>query len=211
MERRGALKKLTTAAALLAAGAAPYGISTLLSSEQSVSRRQSLDKAKRRNDLRPPGAIKNDAAFVAACIGCGLCGEVCPPRCILFHGRGGGAKVNTPYIKPEEKGCILCNKCMEVCPTEALTETALEKIDMGLAQIDRTACYPWVDRGICGACVSICPLGARAITFKLFNQYRPVIEKGCVGCGLCVEVCPHPSVPIWIVDRTEEAMAKQKG
>jgi len=32
-------------------------------------------------------------------------------------------------------------------------------------------------------------------------MYRPVVADGCVGCGLCVEVCPHPSRPIWIVDR----------
>ncbi len=210
MERRGALKKMTTAAALLAAGAAPYGISALLSPDQPSARNKVPNKARRRNYLRPPGAIKDDAAFVSACIGCGLCGEVCPPRCIRFHARDGGAKVNTPYITPEDKACTLCTKCMQVCPTKALTETPRDMIDMGLARIDRTACYPWVDRGVCGACVSICPLGAKAITFKLWNQYRPVIEKGCVGCGLCVEVCPHPSVPIWIVDRAAVLRSERK-
>ncbi len=210
MERRRALKKLTTAAALLAAAAAPYGFSALLSPKRPQTRNKAPNKAHRRNYLRPPGALKDDAAFVAACIGCGLCGEVCPPRCILFHSRGGGIKVNTPYIEPQDKACILCNKCMQACPTEALVMTALEKIDMGLARIDRTACYPWVDRGICGACVSICPLGARAIKFKMWNQYRPVILGGCVGCGLCVEVCPHPSVPIWVIDRTSESRAERK-
>ncbi len=92
---------------------------------------------------------------------------------------------------------------MEVCPTEALTETPRFDIDMGIAQIDRTACYPWVNRGICGACVAICPLGNRAIKFKMWNQYQPIVQKDCVGCGLCVEVCPHPSLPIRIVARSE--------
>jgi ferredoxin-type protein NapG len=92
---------------------------------------------------------------------------------------------------------------MEVCPTDSLTLIKREEIVMGIAQIDRTACYPWVDRGICGACVSICPLGDRAINFKQWNQYQPVVQKGCVGCGLCVEVCPHPSLPIWIVERPQ--------
>jgi ferredoxin-type protein NapG len=90
---------------------------------------------------------------------------------------------------------------MEVCPTNALTPTARQDIDMGIAQIDRAACYPWVDKGVCGACVSICPLGDRAISFELWNQYRPVVQEGCVGCGLCVEVCPEPSLPIRVVDR----------
>ncbi|MEE8189134.1 MAG: 4Fe-4S dicluster domain-containing protein [Kiloniellales bacterium] len=199
MERRGFLKKLVAGAAALVAGVLPYGFSQLLAPGRAVAQR---------NYLRPPGALKDDTAFVAACIGCGLCGEICPPRCIRFHTRDGGGMVNIPFINPEEKGCILCNKCMEACPTEALTVIPRDKIDMGLAQIDRTACYPWVDRGVCGACVSICPLGGKAIAFKMWNQYRPVIKRGCVGCGLCVEVCPHPSIPIWVVERTQEAMAK---
>ena len=91
---------------------------------------------------------------------------------------------------------------MEVCPTEALTLVERDQVDMGIAQIDRTACYPWVDRGICGACVSICPIGDKGIDFKQWNQYQPVIQDGCVGCGLCVEVCPHPSLPIRIVERS---------
>ncbi len=106
--------------------------------------------------------------------------------------------------------CIGCGLCGEVCPTEALIVTPREEIDMGLAQIDRTACYPWVDRGVCGVCVSICPLGERAIGFEMWNQYRPSIKAGCVGCGLCVEVCPNPSKPIWIVDRTQETVVQHR-
>jgi ferredoxin len=197
MKRRNALQTLAAGAAILAAGAAPYGFASVLAPRQARAQR---------NYLRPPGAIENDRAFTAACIGCGLCGEVCPPRCIRFHTRDGGdgGGVNTPYIDPEESACTLCNKCMEVCPTEALTVVPRDSIDMGTAQIDRDACYPWVDRGICGACVSICPLGEKAISFKMWKQYRPAIQQGCVGCGLCVEVCPHPSKPIWIVKRTPE-------
>lgn len=193
MSRRKTLKMLVSSAALLAASASPYALSYLLNPRQLV------DKKKH---LRPPGALKDEHAFVAACIGCGLCGEVCPPKCIQFHKRDGGNQVNTPYINPEKKACILCNKCMEICPTEALTIIKRNEIDMGIAQIDRTACYPWVDRGICGACVAICPLGDRAIKFKHWHQYQPVVQKACVGCGLCVEVCPHPSLPIRIVERS---------
>lgn len=201
MERRGFLRDLAAGGAITAIAALPYGISSLLAPGPVAAGR---------NYLRPPGALKDDAAFVEACIGCGLCGEVCPPRCIRFHARDGGRKVNLPYIDAAEKACILCNKCMEACPTEALRVTPLERIDMGIARIDRTACYPWVDRGVCGACVSVCPLGKEAIVFKMWNQYRPVIKQGCVGCGLCVEVCPHPSKPIWIVDRTAESAAERR-
>ncbi len=178
----------TRVAAFLAASAAPYGIASLLAPRKAGARA--------RNYLRPPGALKDDAAFVAACIGCGLCGEVCPPRCIRFHIRDGGARVNTPFINAREKACILCNKCMDSCPTRAIVRTAVDDIDMGFAQIDRTACYPWADQGVCGLCVGICPVGGKAIGF---DHHRPVVKAGCVGCGMCVEVCPHPSVPIWII------------
>ncbi len=199
MRRRSVLQWLVYSTGVVAAGAIPYALSRLLAPAESLLARR---------HLRPPGALKDDAEFVSACIGCGLCGEICPPRCIQFHQRDGGTQVNTPYINPEVKACTLCGKCTEVCPTDALIPIEREKVDMGVAQIDRSACYPWVDRGICGACVSICPLGERAISFKQWNQYQPVIQEACVGCGLCVEVCPHPSLPIRIVKRSQGSVMR---
>jgi len=201
IQRRTVLQRLMYTAGIAVTSTLPYGFARLMVPDV---------RADPRTHLRPPGALKDNVAFNSACIGCGLCGEVCPPRCIRFYQHEGGGKFNTPYIDPEQKACILCNKCMEVCPTEALTETPRNDIDMGIAQIDRSACYPWVDRGICGACVSICPLGDRAIGFKYWNQYKPVVTKDCVGCGLCVEVCPHPSLPIRIVKRSEGTVAHHK-
>lgn len=201
VNRREALRRLPYYAVLLAGAGTPWLLSRAMMPPVHANPVQ---------HLRPPGALPDDADFVRACVGCGLCGEVCPPKCIQFHRRDGGAQANTPFINPEVKACTLCGKCMEVCPTDALRVTERTAVDMGVAQIDRTACYPWVDKGICGACVSICPLGERAIRFEMFNQYRPVIQPGCVGCGLCVEVCPHPSLPIWIVERSKETVARYK-
>ena len=191
MRRRNLLKKLSFSSAVIASASLPYALARMLAPDNEDTSSQ--------NHLRPPGALATEQAFNEACIGCGLCGEVCPPRCIIFYKREGGNAVNTPYIIPASKGCILCAKCMEVCPTEALTLLDINQVNMGTAQIDRSACYPWVDRGICGACVAICPLGENAIGFDFANIYRPVVKPACVGCGLCVEVCPHPSLPIKIV------------
>lgn len=199
MRRRDILKQTTLLTAVGVVTGLPYLLSRLLNPVAPALAHQRVPL---------PGALKPHAAFLAECIGCGLCGEVCPPRCIEFSKQGGGIKANTPYINPEKKGCILCGKCMEVCPTDALTVTAIDKIDMGTAQIDQAACYPWVDRGVCGACVSICPLGERAIQFEMWNQYRPVVVDGCVGCGLCVEVCPEPSLPIRVVSRELGTVAR---
>jgi len=201
MQRRTFLQRLTFGSGVLAAAAAPYGLMRLLAPQTEVPRQRHLPL---------PGALVDHQAFLDACIGCGLCAEVCPPRCVKFDQRQGGGAVNTPYIDPLDRACILCGKCMAVCPTAALTRTPIDQVDMGIAQIDRTACYPWVDRGVCGACANICPLGTRAIDFAFANMYRPVVKAGCVGCGQCVEVCPHPSKPIRIVRRGEGTITRHR-
>jgi ferredoxin-type protein NapG len=199
MQRRQFLKTAMQSLGMVALSLVPYAIMQLLAPKV---------EAKPEQHLPLPGAKADYQAFVDACIGCGLCGEVCPPRCILFHGRDGGHAVNTPYINPEYKSCILCGKCMEVCPTDALTVTPIREVKMGIAQIDRSACYPWVDKGVCGACVSVCPLGEQAIGFQFGNIYRPIVKQGCVGCGQCVEVCPEPSLPIRVVEPSMGTVTK---
>ncbi|UCE88105.1 MAG: 4Fe-4S dicluster domain-containing protein [Pseudomonadota bacterium] len=198
MKRREAVSRLVLGSVAGAAAALPFGIARVLAPPLEAAPHTRIPL---------PGALPDPDQFARACIGCGLCGEVCPPRCVLFYQREGGSLANTPYINPEQKGCILCGLCMEVCPTDALTLMPIEDVDMGIAQIDRVACYPWVDRGVCGACVVVCPLGERAIGFDFANIYRPVVFEGCVGCGQCVEVCPEPSLPIAIVRRTEGTVA----
>lgn len=199
MKRRSFMQKLALNIGLVGFSVLPFGISRIL-----------YPKVYARPDTRVPlpGALTDHESFIEACIGCGLCGEVCPPGCIQFHTVDGSAESNQPYIDPARKGCILCGLCMEVCPTNALTVTPVREVDMGIAQIDRVACYPWVDKGICGACVSVCPLGEKAISFEFGNFYQPVVNEGCVGCGQCVEVCPEPSLPIRIVDRSEGTVAR---
>ena len=192
IQRRTFLQRLATLSATVCAAGTPYGLARLLAPASASAHDDP------RTHLRPPGALQEDQEFIAACIGCGLCGDVCPVGAIRFYDRSGGDKINTPFVDPVRKGCTLCGACMEICPTESLVETPKEEVKMGYAQIDRTACYPWVGRGICGACVPVCPLGSAGITFDF---YRPVVQHGCVGCGVCVEVCPHPSLPIAIVSR----------
>jgi ferredoxin-type protein NapG len=191
MRRRTFVTRIGYIGALAAAAALPYGLARFATPSNTDAQAQ----------LRPPGAAWPETDFVEACIGCGLCGEVCPVACIKFNHQLGGENVNTPYIEPAKVGCILCGKCMEACPTDALNETEMNDIEMGVAKIDRGACYPWVDQGVCGVCVGICPIGEEAIDYEFANIYRPIVKQGCVGCGLCVEVCPEPSLPIRVTPR----------
>jgi ferredoxin-type protein NapG len=88
--------------------------------------------------LRPPGALDEDI-FLASCIKCGQCLQVCPPQVIKLAGISQGFGIGTPYIVPREGGCILCSglPCVLACPTGALAhELSLGKdAEMGLAVI----------------------------------------------------------------------------
>ena len=88
--------------------------------------------------LRPPGALDEDT-FLASCIKCGQCLQVCPPQVIKLAGISQGFGLGTPYIVPREGACILCSglPCVLACPTGALAhELSLGKdAEMGLAVI----------------------------------------------------------------------------
>ncbi len=164
---------------------------------------------------RPPGS-RSEADFLARCIGCYLCGSVCPPGCIQFPSAVQGADVGlrrprtgplrgemvapvwehpgTPYVLPWVAGCILCMECAEVCPTgalvrpEATPEAEYGNTGMGRAVVDEKICLPFNRISWCGACYTACPLKGTAIRVDYRN--RPEVLDGCVGCGLCVEACP---------------------
>jgi ferredoxin-type protein NapG len=88
--------------------------------------------------LRPPGALDEDI-FLASCIKCGQCLQVCPPQVVKLAGISQGFGIGTPYIIPREGGCILCSglPCVLACPTGALAhDLSLGKdAEMGLAVI----------------------------------------------------------------------------
>jgi formate hydrogenlyase subunit 6/NADH:ubiquinone oxidoreductase subunit I len=56
--------------------------------------------------LRPPGALKPDEDFVAACTGCGDCIPVCPTSSIFTVEHEDGRQI--PVIAPSTKACYLC-------------------------------------------------------------------------------------------------------
>lgn len=153
------------------------------------------------NRLRPPGAV-DEKRFMALCIRCNRCLEVCPYNSIRRAGLG--TTMGTPYVLPLEKACYLCMACCRLCPTGALDRLLNnpEGVAMGKARIDTSICYShlFVDHDVlpenagqkigalCNTCYNVCPLPDKAIALK--QNLFPAILDGCVGCGICVERCP---------------------
>jgi ferredoxin-type protein NapG len=175
----------------------------------------------RENRLRPPGAVEEER-FMALCIRCNRCLEVCPYGSI--RRAGWGLTIGTPLVLPETKACYLCMACTGLCPTGALDSRLAdpEQVRMGKAKIDSNLCYSHLffdadvlpeDAGsrigaLCNTCYNVCPLPNKAITLE--NNLLPVVLEGCVGCGICVERCPtRPERAINVVPtgmgKTDEA------
>lgn len=153
------------------------------------------------NRVRPPGSV-HEQMFMALCIRCNRCLEVCPYNSIKRAGLG--AKIGTPFIFPESKACYLCMACCRLCPTGALERDLRvpSQVSMGKAKIDPAVCYShlFLEHDVlptesmkhigafCNTCYNVCPLQETAIVLK--DNLYPMILNGCVGCGICVERCP---------------------
>jgi ferredoxin-type protein NapG len=73
--------------------------------------------------LRPPGALEEDD-FLASCIKCGQCVQVCPVQALKLADLVDGFGIGTPYIAPRDQACdFSCDaaQCILACPTGALT------------------------------------------------------------------------------------------
>jgi ferredoxin-type protein NapG len=78
---------------------------------------------KRTPRLRPPGAL-DEADFLASCIKCGQCVQVCPVSALKPAELDDGFGVGVPYYAPREQACdFSCDvgQCILACPTGALT------------------------------------------------------------------------------------------
>lgn len=146
--------------------------------------------------LRPPGA-RGERDFLARCIHCGRCAEVCPHGSI--HMAAGvvagffGLARNTPYIHARTVPCWLCMKCPAACPSGALRPVKdMAAADMGVAVLLKERCHNWVGSILCRTCYDKCPLRGTAIILQ--GGDVPEVADACVGCGVCEHVCPVDAI-----------------
>jgi ferredoxin-type protein NapF len=135
--------------------------------------------------IRPPWALA-EAAFLDACTACGACVEACPENVLAIA--GGGHPVFDPtrgectFCGACARACasgaigssgsawdlaaavgdacmprngVVCSSCRDACPAQAIHFPILSRLP--LPEVDAEACTG------CGACVSVCPVGAIAL------------------------------------------------
>jgi ferredoxin len=159
--------------------------------------------------VRPPGTVPEDE-FLQLCVRCGQCIKVCPNNVLQPIGLEYGFDLLwTPKVTPDWSGCEpSCNNCGQVCPTGAIRALDLpekQAARIGLAEVDKKTCLPYVGNGRCRLCVDECnAAGYDAIEFvrvggEAADNGEPiensgvlapvVLEDKCIGCGLCQMRC----------------------
>ncbi len=161
--------------------------------------------------FRPPGA-GDERVFLAACIRCGKCVQVCPYGSLTLGSIADGDSAGTPYLVFRDVPCYMCRDlpCIKACPTDALDPAITDPAEMvlGTAVItDREACLSM--NGIrCEICYRVCPLIDKAITVEKHQQkitqrhtvFEPVVHKEvCTGCGICENACPLDQTAITVI------------
>ncbi len=147
--------------------------------------------------LRPPGAL-DEPEFLASCIKCGQCVQVCPVAAIKLADIGDGFGLGVPYIDARTQACdFSCDavQCILACPTGALTHAIdkKEQVKMGYAWLARPdGCLARQGKGFKGT--------ARGTEFPGLHRYAAVdrwkpiriseFTYDAPVCDLCVRECP---------------------
>ena len=154
--------------------------------------------------IRPPGAVA-EQEFLERCVRCGECMKVCIGGALHpAWTEAGPVGLWTPLLVARVGYCEYnCTLCGQVCPTGAIKRLALEpkrKTVIGRAVFDKDRCLPFAKGVECLVCEEHCPTGEKAIVFEekdvlvdgLSRRLKipRVVDKLCIGCGICETKCP---------------------
>jgi ferredoxin-type protein NapG len=176
--------------------------------------------------LRPPGAVEEER-YLADCIKCGQCLQVCPYDSIFLEDVDGLAGIGTAYIDPKKRGCYLCEAfpCILACPTGALDheKNTMEQVHMGMAVIvNEDACLakynkPVPDSGIDRIyehtlVISKEERESHKVVDNPNDSEKVMLQKDILKklekfrneqCTICADLCPYlpdPKLAIGMVD-----------
>lgn len=174
--------------AVLLLGISTLSLTTLipLSSKSASTRR-----------LRPPGALP-EKDYLASCIKCGQCVQMCPVQAIKLADLDEGMGVGAPYIDARKQACdFSCDavQCILACPTNSLNRkiTRKEEVRMGLARVaNSTACLAAQGLGFKGQVRGADFKGK--LRYTDVDRWNPIFIKDhpytLELCDLCVRHCP---------------------
>ena len=147
--------------------------------------------------LRPPGALR-EQKFLASCIKCGQCVQVCPVNAIKLAELDEGFGVGSPYIDARAQACdFSCDglQCVLACPTGALTHEInySHETDMGVAKIVRpNSCLAAQGQGFKGQARG--PTFRGKLRYEEVDRWKPIAVRDhpydLELCDLCVRQCP---------------------
>jgi len=151
--------------------------------------------------LRPPGALKNpidEQDFLASCIKCGQCVQVCPVEAIKLAELDKGFGNGVPYIDAREQACdFSCDglQCVLACPTGALTHDLNYPAEsrMGFAKLDNPKkCLAIMGKGVKGPARGGDYQGL--LRYDEIDRWNPLLvaeqDYDLEICDLCVRQCP---------------------
>ncbi len=147
--------------------------------------------------LRPPGAL-DEELFLAACIKCGQCVQVCPVNAIHLADLSDSAGIGVPYIDAREQACdFSCDilQCVLACPTGALTHAISQKeeVRMGVARVVSVEnCLAYHGLGFKGLARGRDYNGL--LRYSAIDRWQPILVREhpyeLELCDLCVRQCP---------------------
>ena len=150
--------------------------------------------------LRPPGALP-EKDFLALCIKCGQCLQVCPYHSIELSDMTTGHGVGTPHIDANIRACYACEAvpCVLACPSGALdhkTEKATD-IKMGIAVLQNPkTCLAVTNQPVPASYLDEMKLytakqtNINPLEIKLLERMQGYEGKACT---LCADICPMPN------------------
>ncbi len=175
--------------------------------------------------IRPPGAVP-ETEFLQRCVRCGECMKVCIGRAVqpaLLE--AGPVGLWTPLVVPRIGYCEYnCTLCGQVCPTGAIRRLDLpqkKQVVIGIAVFDKDRCLPFAKGIECLVCEEHCPTGDKAIVFEekgllVDGELRrlklpKVVDRLCIGCGICETKCPVEGVSAIRVINEGESRRERSG